>query len=158
MIFLNEKQTVTAEGWEHRVALGSVGFSRGVHYWEVTIDKYMADVDAVIGVCRIDVNRDVMLGKDDKGFAMLINWQRSWFQHNGVHDRRVDKGIQTGTVVGVLLDLNMHSLRFLVNGEPQGLMAFGDLYGVFYPAVSVNRGVTMTLRTAMKPPPIALEW
>lgn len=51
------------EGWEHRVALGSVGFSRGVHYWEFTIDNYTADTDPAFGVARIDVARNKMLGK-----------------------------------------------------------------------------------------------
>lgn len=140
------------------MAVGSVGFSRGIHYWELCIDKYMADTDAAIGVCRIDVNRDTMLGKDDKGYAMHIDWKRSGFLHNGVHDRRVEGGVRTGAVIGVLLDLTRHSLRFLVNGQPQGSLAFGDLYGVFYPAVSVNRGITLTLNTSLKPPPIAMEW
>lgn len=160
LLFLNEKQTVTAEGWEHRVALGSVGFSRGIHYWEINIDKFVADTDVAIGVCRIDVNREIMLGMDDRGYAMYIDWKRSWswFQHNGNHDeRRVEEGVLSGTV-GVLLDLTRHSLRFLVNGVPQsGSIAFGDLYGVFYPAVSVSRGVTLTVHTAMKAPAIAGE-
>lgn len=34
----------------------------------------------------------------------------------------------------------------------QGPIAFRDLYGVFYPAVSVNRGVTVTLHTALDAP------
>lgn len=143
---------MTAGGFEHRVALGSVGFSRGVHYWEVVIDKYSADTDPAIGVCRIDVCRDMMLGKEEKGFAMYIDWKRSWFQHNGVHERRMEGGIQAGATVGVLLDLTRHCIRFLVNGVPQGGLAFGDLYGVFYPAVSVNRGVTLRLQTGMKAP------
>lgn len=63
MMFMNNNQTVTADGWEHCVALGSVGFSRGVHYWEFTIDKYTADTDPAFGVARIDVARDKMLGK-----------------------------------------------------------------------------------------------
>lgn len=51
------------DGWEHSVALGSVGFSRGVHYWEFTIDTYTADTDPAFGIARIDVARDKMLGK-----------------------------------------------------------------------------------------------
>jgi tripartite motif-containing protein 9/67 len=61
--FSKENATVSAEGWEHRVALGSVGFSRGVHYWEFTIDKYTLDSDPAFGVARIDVARDKMLGE-----------------------------------------------------------------------------------------------
>ncbi|KAF5296960.1 hypothetical protein FQR65_LT10112, partial [Abscondita terminalis] len=143
---------VTGEGWEHRVALGSVGFSRGIHYWEFTVDKFDADTDPAFGIARIDVSRDKMLGKDDKGWAMYIDRQRSWFQHAGGHEQRVEGGITTGTTVGVLLDLDRHTLSFFVNEEPQGSTAFSDLYGVFYPAVSINRGVTVTLHTALDPP------
>lgn len=63
LIFSNDNSTVSVEGWEHCVALGSVGFSRGVHYWEFTIDKYTADTDPAFGVARIDVARNKMLGK-----------------------------------------------------------------------------------------------
>lgn len=62
--YSEDSTTVTWEGWEHRVALGSVGFSRGVHYWEFTIDKYDADTDPAFGIARIDVTRDKMLGKE----------------------------------------------------------------------------------------------
>jgi hypothetical protein len=61
---MNDNRTVSADGWEHCVALGSVGFSRGVHYWEFTIDKYTSDTDPAFGVARIDVSRDKMLGKN----------------------------------------------------------------------------------------------
>lgn len=62
MQYSEDNTTATGEGWEHRVALGSVGFSRGVHYWEFTIDKYDADTDPAFGIARIDVTRDKMLG------------------------------------------------------------------------------------------------
>lgn len=60
---MNDNRSVSADGWEHCVALGTVGFSRGVHYWEFTIDKYSADTDPAFGIARIDVSRDKMLGK-----------------------------------------------------------------------------------------------
>lgn len=91
-------------------------------------------------------------GKDDKGFAMYIDRQRSWFQHNSIHERRVEGGISTGSTVGVLLDLDRHTLHFIVNEMPQGSVAFRDLYGVFYPAVSLNRDVTVTLHTGLDAP------
>ncbi|XP_002003288.3 E3 ubiquitin-protein ligase TRIM9 isoform X1 [Drosophila mojavensis] len=152
LIFSKNNATVSVEGWEHRVALGSVGFSRGVHYWEFTIDNYTADTDPAFGVARIDVARNKMLGKDEKSFAMYIDRQRSWFQHNSIHERRVEGGITTGSTIGVLLDLERHTLSFLVNEMPQGSVAFRDLYGVFYPAVSINRGVTLTMHTALDAP------
>lgn len=91
-------------------------------------------------------------GKDDKGYAMYIDGQRSWFQHNSVHERRVEGGITNGATIGVLLDLEHHTLSFFVNCLPQGSLAFRDLYGVFYPAVSLNRDVQVTLHTGLIAP------
>lgn len=94
------------------------------------------------------------VGKDDKSFAMYIDGHRSWFQHNSLHERRVEGGITTGSRVGVLLDLDRHTLSFLVNDMPQGSVAFRDLYGVFYPAVSLSRGVVVKLHSAIEAPTI----
>ncbi|XP_019869309.1 E3 ubiquitin-protein ligase TRIM9 [Aethina tumida] len=150
--YSEDSSRVTGDGWEHRVALGSVGFSRGVHYWEFTVDRFDADTDPAFGIARIDVARDKMLGKDEKGWAMYIDRQRSWFQHAGAHEQRVEGGIHAGSTIGVLLDLNQHCLSYFVNDEPQGNVAFKNLYGVFYPAVSLNRGVSVTVHTALDPP------
>lgn len=62
LIFSNDLSTVSVDGWDHCVALGSVGFSRGIHYWEFTINKYTPDTDPAFGIARIDVARDQMLG------------------------------------------------------------------------------------------------
>lgn len=83
---------------------------------------------------------------------MYVDHKRSWFQHNSIHERRVEGGINSGSTVGVLLDLDRHILSFLVNGMPQGSVAFRDLYGVFYPAVSLNRGTTVTIHTGLQAP------
>ncbi|XP_066903052.1 E3 ubiquitin-protein ligase TRIM9 isoform X2 [Halyomorpha halys] len=152
LAFSEDNCTVSCEGYEHRVALGSVGFSRGVHYWEFSIDRYDTDTDPSFGIARIDAAKDQMLGKDEKGWSMYIDRQRSWFVHANTHDQRCEGGITTGSTVGVLLDLDRHQVSFYVNEEPHGPIAFHNLYGVFYPAVSVNRGVTVTLHTALDLP------
>lgn len=55
--------------------LGSVGFSRGIHYWEFAIDTYTADTDPAFGIARVDVARDQMLGKNvSLNFVLLIKF------------------------------------------------------------------------------------
>lgn len=59
------------------------------------------------------------IGKDELGWSMYIDHQRSWFLHNNVHSQRTDGGIDVGSTVGVLLDLDRRQLSFFVNEEPQ---------------------------------------
>jgi len=56
--------TATTDSYEPRVLLGSVGFSRGVHYWEFTVDRYDngTAMDPAFGIARRNVTRDAMLG------------------------------------------------------------------------------------------------
>lgn len=75
--------SVSCEGYEHRVVLSSVGFSRGVHYWELTIDRYHSDTDPAFGIARADVSRDQMLGKSSSIFSRLL--LRSWKGKCAVH-------------------------------------------------------------------------
>lgn len=70
LVFSNDLSTVSVDGWDHRVALGSVGFSRGIHYWEFIINKYSPDTDPAFGIARIDVERDQMLGKYCRNLRM----------------------------------------------------------------------------------------
>ncbi|RWS17546.1 E3 ubiquitin-protein ligase TRIM9-like protein [Dinothrombium tinctorium] len=154
IIISNEKQTATCETYENRVVLGNIGFSRGVHYWEITIDRYDGNADPAFGIAKCDVAKDKMLGKDNKGWSMYIDNKRSWFLHNDRHEHRTEGGISTGSVVGVLLDLDNRELSFYVNDEKQGPTAFIDLKGVFYPAMSINRNVQITIHTALDPPNI----
>ncbi|XP_069952679.1 E3 ubiquitin-protein ligase TRIM9-like isoform X2 [Cherax quadricarinatus] len=143
----------TCESYQHRVALASVGFSRGRHYWQFTVDAYDANADVVFGVARANVDKEGMLGNDVHGWAMYIDHQRSWFLHGAAHHGRCEGGVGVGSTVGVLLDLNHGgTLTFYVNDEQQGDVAFTDLEGLFYPAVSVNRNVTVTLHTSLDPP------
>ncbi|NP_001392303.1 E3 ubiquitin-protein ligase TRIM9 isoform 20 [Mus musculus] len=134
IIFSNDNLTVTCSSYDDRVVLGKTGFSKGVHYWELTIDRYDNHPDPAFGVARIDVMKDMMLGKDDKAWAIT------------------EGGITKGATIGVLLDLNRKTLTFFVNNEQQGPIAFENVEGLFFPAVSLNRNVQVTLHTGLPVP------
>ena len=72
--------------------------------------------------------------------------------HNAQHTDRAEGGVLAGSVIGILLDLNQHMVSFYVNGESHGPVAFTGLHGVFYPAISVNRNVQVTLHTGLDVP------
>ncbi|KAI2657994.1 E3 ubiquitin-protein ligase TRIM9 [Labeo rohita] len=120
IILSNDNLTVTCNSYDDRVVMGNTGFSRGVHYWEMTIDRYDNHPDPAFGIARADVMKDVMLGKDDKAWAMYVDNNRSWFMHNNSHTNRTDGGISKGATVGVLLDFSRGILLFLINDEQQG--------------------------------------
>ncbi|XP_072424792.1 E3 ubiquitin-protein ligase TRIM9 isoform X2 [Chiloscyllium punctatum] len=152
ILFSNDNLTVTCNSYDDRVVLGNTGFSRGIHYWELSIDRYDNHPDPAFGVARIDVLKDVMLGKDDKAWAMYVDNNRSWFMHNNSHTNRTEGGITKGVTVGVLLDFNRRTLNFSINDEQQGPVAFEDMEGLLFPAVSLNRNVQVTLHTGLEIP------
>ncbi|KAK7904089.1 hypothetical protein WMY93_016696 [Mugilogobius chulae] len=152
IMFSNDNLTVTCSSYDDRVVMGNTAFSRGVHYWEMTVDRYDNHPDPAFGVARGDVLKDVMLGKDDKAWAMYVDNNRSWFMHNNSHTNRTDGGIAKGSTIGVLLDFTRGILIFLINDEQQGPVAFDSLEGAYYPAISLNRNVQVTLHTGLPIP------
>ncbi|XP_072842994.1 E3 ubiquitin-protein ligase TRIM9 isoform X7 [Pogona vitticeps] len=152
IIFSNDNLTVTCNSYDDRVVLGKTGFSKGLHYWELSIDRYDNHPDPAFGIARLDVLKDVMLGKDEKAWAMYVDNNRSWFMHNNSHTNRTEGGITKGATVGILLDLNRRTVTFSINDDQQGPVAFENLEGVFFPAVSLNRNVQVTLHTGLPVP------
>uniref|UniRef100_A0A8C1CNL4 Tripartite motif containing 67 n=1 Tax=Cyprinus carpio carpio TaxID=630221 RepID=A0A8C1CNL4_CYPCA len=152
IVLSNENQTVTCNSYDDRVVLGTAAFSKGVHYWELSVDRYDNHPDPAFGVARINTMKDMMLGKDDKAWAMYVDNNRSWFMHNNSHTNRAEGGITKGSTVGILLDLTKHTLTFFINKQQHGPVAFENLEGVFMPAVSLNRNVQVTLITGLEVP------
>lgn len=146
--------SMTSNSFENRVILGDVGFSRGRHYWEITVDRYEGNPDPAFGIAQEDVARDVILGRDDKAWSVYVDSTRSWFQHNNEHIYRSEGGIGCGSTVGLLLDLDENTLTFYCNGKKRGPVSFPSLTkaDVVYPAFSLNRNVSMTLHTGLDVP------
>ncbi|MEQ2211200.1 E3 ubiquitin-protein ligase trim9, partial [Xenoophorus captivus] len=63
-----------------------------------------------------------------------------------------DGGITKGSTIGMLLDFTRRILIFLINDEQQGPVAFEGLEGAYYPAISLNRNVQVTLHTGLPIP------
>ncbi|KAM5235808.1 tripartite motif-containing protein 67 isoform 2-T2 [Ctenodactylus gundi] len=152
IILSNDNQTATCSSYDDRVVLGTAAFSKGAHYWELHVDRYDNHPDPAFGVARASVVKDMMLGKDDKAWAMYVDNNRSWFMHCNSHTNRTEGGVCKGATVGVLLDLNQHTLAFFINGQQQGPTAFSHVEGVFMPALSLNRNVQVTLHTGLEVP------
>ena len=88
IILSNDNQTATCSSYDDRVVLGTAAFSKGAHYWELHVDRYDSHPDPAFGVARASVAKDMMLGKDDKAWAMYVDNNRSWFMHGNSHTNR----------------------------------------------------------------------
>lgn len=63
--------SITCLSSQERVALGSRGFRNGIHYWEITIQRYDDKPDPAFGVARFDVMKEHMLGKYSLFFSKI---------------------------------------------------------------------------------------
>ena len=68
---INDGLTLTSSASEDAVVLASAGFIRGVHYWEISIDRYDNHPDPSFGIATAGVRRDSMLGKI---LAWILNY------------------------------------------------------------------------------------
>ena len=80
IVLTDDNTATTCTSFDDRIVLVNIGFSRGCHYWEVTIDRYDGNPDPAVGVALASTIKDSILGKDDK-WCMYIDSSRSWFRH-----------------------------------------------------------------------------
>lgn len=83
---------------------------------------------------------------------MYIDDKRSWFLHSDKHVQRTEGGIENGSIVGILLNLQDNHVCFYVNDEKQGTLELSDVKGTLYPAISLNRNVQVTINSGLELP------
>lgn len=71
LILSEEATTISCDSYEHRVSLGSVGFSRGNHYWEFVLNNYDGNADIAFGIAKKEVNLEKILGKIFKIICLI---------------------------------------------------------------------------------------
>lgn len=160
---LLSNNNLTAAVDDHMIEFVSVGgdkvFSEGQHYWELTLHRF--------GYMQSSF-RKVIAGVVS---ADAVNWERShsfissrccpiskqfWAIACGTGKKISHNTSRRGSAyfrgdhfnendrLGILLDLEQHSLEFYRNGKPLG-MAFDDIVGPVIPMVSMRFQKTVIL-------------
>ena len=68
LVLSEEGTEVSCDSYEHRVSVGNVGFSRGTHYWEFTVNAYTTNTDIAFGVAAKGVDSETILGENSTLF------------------------------------------------------------------------------------------
>ncbi|KAF2366649.1 SPRY domain [Trinorchestia longiramus] len=155
LVVAEEGTRITCDSYEHRVSLGSVAFSRGSHYWEFKILAYDTNSDIAFGVAAKGVNTEAILGKCVRGWSRYVDRKRAWMMHGGAHFNRSNGGVTVGDTVGVRLNTDIRTLTFYLNREQQCSMLLKSTGGgttVYHPAISLSRGVTLSVISGLPPP------
>ncbi|CAM9328498.1 unnamed protein product, partial [Scytosiphon promiscuus] len=116
------------------------GFTRGVHRWQVRIDRCVSK-NVFVGVMASDSRLDNYVGSDRSGWGYLAN-KAIWHDKGKV--RSYGDLFREGDTIGVKLDMDLGTLRFSRNGRDLGLAVQG-LEGALFPAFSMyNRSDQLT--------------
>ena len=146
----------------HRTVLATVGYSRGKHYWEITVQQYEGNTSIYLGICKkVD---SVTLAELRDTYGLLIPENKKFLRPpdsgNYTLDRKTHgQPAKNGDVYGTLLEFDGEgkgSLTFFRNGASMGQLFTEIAAGEYYPCISLGHGsntVTLNSRPTMPEKP-----
>eukprot|EP01111_Echinosteliopsis_oligospora_P013558 TRINITY_DN4890_c0_g1_i1.p1 TRINITY_DN4890_c0_g1~~TRINITY_DN4890_c0_g1_i1.p1 ORF type:complete len:310 (+),score=54.09 TRINITY_DN4890_c0_g1_i1:35-931(+) len=142
MLVTRERHTVSHGGdflGSYQCVRGAIPVSSGICYWEISIDRlciHQTGFHVVIGAIPSSFNYWHTYLSCNGGWGYLADGRKS---HNSGNGEAYGSKYVEGDIIGVLVDMNAHSITFFRNGVSQGV-AFNNVYGVVYPGVSLLTG------------------
>ena len=140
------------EDYFFRTFFGDVGFTEGIHYWEIVADA-RTEHELKIGVSKSkECDQRTAFCDYEFGWAFFgVGQLRHNSNAQGTSYGRVFK--RQG-VLGIFLNMNKGTLAFAIDGQYFGV-AYEDeqlMSGPIYPAVSILHNAGCTLVSGRPPP------
>ncbi|KAF2073952.1 hypothetical protein CYY_004739 [Polysphondylium violaceum] len=142
MILSNNKKSITHAGdylGSYQSARGTLPIKSGLTYWEFQVNCLNANQTGfhlVIGLVPESFSIWQTYLTSNGGWGYLADGRKAYNSGNGVS---YAQGFAQGSVVGVLVDMNLKTMTFYHNGKCQGV-AFTNVEGTVYPGVSLLTG------------------
>ena len=132
-----DRRTVTCADQGRCTAFGTVGFTKGVHYWEVKIEQ--ADIGSVfIGVAeKPSIDSNSSLSDEQNRLNRWLGWGFVNFRatYSAGSERVYGAHFHSGDTIGVLLDCDAGRVSFFFDGVKYGEHIMNDL-GCAYENIS----------------------
>ncbi|KAF0693119.1 Aste57867_15865 [Aphanomyces stellatus] len=123
-------------GEARNLALGTVGFSSGIHYWEIRVDQ--AEFGSVfLGVCEKHTKGQASLNLNRWQGWGFVNFRATY--HNST-ERIYGDHFNAGDTIGVCLNMESGKLSFFMDGIKYGEHIVTDL-GVAFDGLKTDRQV-----------------
>lgn len=147
---------LSEDDYYFRTFCGSVGFTEGIHYWEIVADA-RTEHELKVGVTKqrvSDIDKKMAFCDFEYGWAFFgVGQLRNGSNALG---RQYGKPFKRQGILGVFLNMNKGTLAFAIDGVYFGV-AFEDARlktgtGEVWPAVSLLHNAGCTLVSGKKPP------